>query len=339
VDPLVSIIVLNWNGRKWLERCLGSLAAQTYAANEIILVDNGSTDDSVAWVARHFPAVQVIGNAENRGFAAACNQGARAARGVYLALLNNDAWAEPQWLAELVRALEGQPERVGMAASKMLFADRPQIINSTGICVDRSGISWDRLGGTLDNPAETPADVFGPCGGAALYRRVLFEELGGFDETFFAYLEDVDLAWRARWRGWQALYVPSARVYHAHSGTGKEGSAFKTFHLSKNKVFWIAKNYPWPHLLIWGPWLMFYEVLSQGFAVRMGQGVSALAGRLAGWRALPELLRQRRQIFRTARVSATELFGRLEPVAWPWQVIARYRSFQTLRSKEPPNIA
>ncbi len=322
--PLVSIIVINWNGRRWLERCLESLAAQTYAAKEIILVDNGSTDDSVAWVTQHFPAVRLICNAQNRGFGAACNQGIRAAQGAYVALLNNDAWAEPEWLAELVTALDSGSAGLGMAASKMLLADRPQVIDSTGICVDRSGIVWDRLGGTVDDQSETPLEVFGPCGGAALYRRALFEELGGFDETFLVYLEDVDLAWRARWRGWRAIYVPSARVYHAHSSTAQEGSAFKTYHLSKNKILWIAKNYPWPHLLFWSPLILFYEVLSQGYAVWKGQGVSALAGRLAGWRALPRLLTWRRHFSREVRISASEIFSKLEPVAWPGQVIGRY---------------
>lgn len=324
MDTLVSVIVPNWNGRNWLERCLGSLAAQTYAAKEIIVVDNGSTDDSVTWMVDHFPAVQLVYNTQNRGFAAACNQGARTGRGAYIALLNNDAWAERDWLAELVNALEAAGPRVGMAASKMLFADRPQVIDSTGICVDRSGISWDRLGGSLDGPTEGSVEVLGPSGGAALYRRTLFEELGGFDEAFFAYLEDVDLAWRARWHGWRAVYVPTARVFHVHSGTGKEGSAFKTYHLSKNKIFWIAKNYPLPQLLFWSPVILFYEVLSQGAAIGQGQGLAALRGRWAGWKALPRLLAWRRQFMKGACLSAGEAFNRLEPAALPWQVYRRY---------------
>jgi len=327
VLPTVSIIVVNWNGRAYLRQCLSSLAAQTYPSKEIVVVDNGSTDGSVAWLAAHFPQVHVIQNEQNRGFGAACNQGARAGSAPYLALLNNDAWAEPNWLAELVQAAE-ENERIGMVASKMLFEDRPQIVNSTGICVDRCGISWDRQGGQPDGAPEAPQEVLGPCGGAALYRRAMFDELGGFDETFFAYLEDVDLALRGRWRGWQAVYAPTARVHHAHSGTSKEGSAFKTYYLSRNKVFWIVKNYPLPQLLFWCPWIAVYEVLSQGLAATRGRGLSALRGRLAGLKALPRLLSWRRRFMKEVLVSAGEIFGLLEPARGPREVYRRIRHVQ-----------
>ncbi|MGH2524060.1 MAG: glycosyltransferase family 2 protein, partial [Anaerolineales bacterium] len=205
MPPLASVVITNWNGCHFLEKCLGSLAAQTYPAVEIILVDNGSTDGSAAWVGEHFPAVRLIANARNMGFAAANNQGIRVAQGEYVALLNNDTWVEPDWLAELVQAIESGP-RVGMVASKMVYADQPQVINSTGVCLDRSGVVWDRQTGLPERVSERePVEIFGPCAGAALYRHALFDDVGVFDENFFAYLEDVDLAWRARWRGWRAI--------------------------------------------------------------------------------------------------------------------------------------
>jgi GT2 family glycosyltransferase len=325
MSPWVSVVIANWNGRHYLEKCLESLAAQTYPAVEVIVVDNGSTDGSAAWVAERFPSVRLIVNPDNRGFAAANNQGVRQSRGAYVATLNNDTWVEPDWLAGLVAALERDP-RLGMAASHMLFADQPEVINSTGICLDRCGISWDRHGGQTARQAEAgPAEVFGPCAGAALYRRELLEAVGLFDEDFFAYLEDVDLAWRARWRGWKAIYVPSARVYHIHSATSQEGSPFKTYWLSRNKIQMIAKNYPMPYLLLFLPLIVFYEFVSLGHALLSRRGSGAARGRLAGLRSLPRAFKKRRALWLRPHVPPAEIFGSLEPAAAPWQVYGRYR--------------
>ncbi len=323
--PLVSVIVVNWNGLRYLPRCLAALAAQTYPAVEVILVDNGSTDGSAAWVTAHYPQVRLILNAANRGFAAANNQGIAAAQGDYLALLNNDAWAEPEWLSALVAAMERAP-RVGMVASQMLFADRPEIINSTGICVDQCGISWDRHGGApAQAPDQPPVEVFGPCAGAALYRRALFNEVGVFDEDFFVYLEDVDLAWRARWCGWQALYVPAARVYHVHSGTSLDGSPFKTFYLSQNKIQLLVRNYPLPYFFLFLPPILFYEALSLTSALMHSREASAWRGRMAGLRRLGRAWTKRHQRPAGEPRPAAEVFRWLEPMAAPWDVVRRVR--------------
>jgi len=331
---LVSVAVVSWNGRSYLEKCLSSLAAQSYPEIEIILVDNGSTDGTAGWVRERFPAVNLILNSANLGFAAANNQAVRRARGEYIATLNNDAWAEPDWLAQLVSAVEEHP-RLGMAASQMVFAGRPEVINSTGICLDRCGISWDRGGGEMAHHGDCqPAEVFGPSAGAALYRRELFDEVGLFDEDFFAYLEDVDLAWRARWRGWRAIYVPSARVYHVHSATAREGSPWKTCWLARNKIQLIARNYPFPHLLFYLPFILFYELLSLGFAVKNHMGLAALRGRIAGLAALGRALKKRRARRSEPHGSPGAIFGLLEPAAWPWQVYGRYRHLALVRYPE-----
>ncbi len=329
--PLVSVVVANWNGRPYLERCLASLVTQTYPAVEIIVVDNGSTDGSVAWLAESYPAVAVIPNTENRGFAAASNQGIAQARGAYVVLLNNDAWAEPQWLAALVAAAESDA-RVGMVASLMLLADRPEVVDSAGICVDRCGISWDRAGGlSAAYRGLLSLAVFGPSAGAGLYRRELFEDVGGFDEDFFAYLEDVDLAWRARRRGWQVAYAPAARVYHVHSGTSRPGSALKTFWLARNKIELIVKNYPLPHLWFYLPLILLYDGISLGAALLGPQRWSALSGRLAGWRVGPRAWRKRR-ILGTPALSSGAMHRLLAPSAWPWQVARRYQHRDVGRS-------
>ena len=214
MGALVSVVVINWNGLPHLAACLPRLLGQTYAPFEVLIVDNGSQDGSQRWLADNFAQVRLIANAENVGFAAANNQGIQAARGAYVALLNNDTLPEPQWLAALVAAIEAQP-RIGMAASKMVYTDRPEMINSTGVCLDRCGITWDRATGQPDAASDDRVvEVFGASAGAGLYRRELFTEVGLLDEGFFAYLEDVDLAWRAQWFGWKAVYVPAAKVCH-----------------------------------------------------------------------------------------------------------------------------
>jgi GT2 family glycosyltransferase len=332
----VSVVIANWNGRHHLEACLAALDEQTRLPDEVIVVDNGSTDGSVAWLAQRYPAVTVIANAHNRGFAAANNQGLQAARGDYLALLNNDTRPEPGWLTALLVAVEAEPS-VGMAASLMVFASRTELINSTGICVDRAGITWDRAGGqALASVSSQVVEVFGASAGAALYRRALFDDVGGFDETFFAYLEDVDLAWRARWRGWRAVHVPQARVYHAHSATGGQGSAFKTYWLSRNKLVLLAKNYPAPYLWWRLPLLLAYDGLSLLAALITQRNLSALRGRLAGLAALRQAWRHRRAIMRRASVPAPVIWAWLEPAEWPWRVHqTRYSHLDAIASAPP----
>ncbi|MCK4470571.1 MAG: glycosyltransferase family 2 protein, partial [Anaerolineae bacterium] len=159
MNPRVSVVILNWNGRRYLEDCLTSLQDQTFTDFDVILVDNGSTDGSVEWVAERFPQVRVIRNETNVGFAAGNNQAIRASQAEFVATLNNDTRVEPDWLAMLIAAAEEDPT-VGMCASKMLFADRPEIINSTGINLDPIGIAWDRRGGEPDDRQETePVEV------------------------------------------------------------------------------------------------------------------------------------------------------------------------------------
>jgi GT2 family glycosyltransferase len=284
-----AIVIPNWNGRLLLAECLAALEAQTWRDFEIVVVDNGSTDGSVEWIRKHAPTVRVIVNAENVGFAAAINQGIQSTHSCYVVALNNDTRPEPTWLEEMLRAAEANP-RVGMVACKMLFADEPGVINSTGICVDRAALAWDRRGGELDDasaPGNTrelqPVEVFGPCGGAALYRRAMLDEIGFLDQDFFAYFEDVDLAWRAQLAGWRCLYAPSARVLHRHSATSLEGSPFKYFQQGRNKIWLMLKNYPWPAGMLYLPVFVFYDLGTLPYRRLLRGDWSALRGR---WAAL-----------------------------------------------------
>jgi GT2 family glycosyltransferase len=240
-----------------------------------VLVDNNSRDESVDRVREDYPDVRILTLSANVGFAGGCNAGIAVARGEFVATLNNDAVADPHWLAELMNATADRPD-VGMVASKMLFADDRGTINSIGIALDRAGIAWDRGGGRLDGITLEKVEVFGPCAGAALYRRSMFDDIGGFDEDFFMYLEDVDLAWRAQLAGWRGILAPEARVFHEHSASAGPTSSFKRYHLARNKVWLITKNYPSPEIWLYLPVILLYDVAAVSFSiVTQDSGASA----------------------------------------------------------------
>ncbi|HUX87896.1 MAG TPA: glycosyltransferase family 2 protein [Chloroflexota bacterium] len=330
MSELVSVVIANYNGRDLLGECLESLRQQTYSAYEVIVVDNGSTDGSAQWLGEHFPEVKLVRLPCNRGFAGGSNAGISVARGELIALLNNDTVVAPGWLEEMVRVLADQSE-VGMVAAKLLFWNQPNVINSTGIAIDRVGIAWDRRGGQLEQPDESVVEVFGPCGGAALYRRTMLDDVGAFDEDFFCYLEDVDLAWRARLAGWRCLYAPKARVMHHHSATSVENSPFKRYHLGRNKVWMIAKNYPWPEILLYLPAILIYDVatvlltpLFDRRSVMPQVRMASLTGRLAGLAGLAGALAKRRAIQRRRRVPPWRVLAAMENISPPWSIYQRY---------------
>lgn len=331
--PKVTTIVVNWNGAHLLCQCLGALARQTFRDCEVILVDNGSSDGSVPLVQREFPGVRILRNLRNRGFAAANNQAIAATASDYVALINNDAVAEEDWLERLVAAAEEQPA-LGSCASKMVFAQSPATINSTGISIDLAGIAWDRLGGLTDGPvSNVKREVFGPCAGAALYRRAMLDDIGLFDEDFFAYLEDVDLAWRARLRGWRCLYVPQAKVAHHQSATGGEGSSFKSFLLGRNKIWTTIKNYPAPEVIKYLPAVALYDCLSVQYSVLLRGDWSPLRGRLAGLAGLRRMLAKRRVVQARRTASFSDFASLLEPLVRPDLVARRYRHLRRLNQQ------
>jgi GT2 family glycosyltransferase len=212
----------------------------------------------------------------------------------------------------------------------MLFADRPHLVNSAGVCVDRFGVTWDCSGGELAaSLGGEVMPVFGACAGAALYRREMLLALGGLDETYFIYLEDVDLAWRARWLGWEAVFAPAARVRHVHSGTTRQGSTFKTYLLARNKIQLLLANYPMPHLLLLAPLLLFYDFFSLLNSLFLQRTVSGLRGRLAGWAALGHALRVRRRTLSARVASPAQIFALLAAPVLPWRVPRRYAHLRT----------
>jgi GT2 family glycosyltransferase len=325
--PQASIVVLNLNGRRHLSPLLAHLAQQTVRDFELIFVDNGSHDDSIALVeqgcAAYGIALQLIRNDGNRGFAPACNQGLAVARAPWVAMLNNDTRPAAEWLAQLLAA-GAVDAGVGMVSSKMLRFHQPQEIDSAGIAVDWAGIAWDWRGGQWDMPGERElVEIFGPCGGAALYRRNMLLDLGGFDADFFAYLEDVDLAWRARLAGWRCLFQPQARVLHAHSSTLGDASPFKRYLLGRNKVWLLAKNLPDADLRAHGPAMLGYDVLAGGYGVVQRGDLASLRGRLAGWAGLRRIW-PKRKVVQAQTVDVENWRRFMAPRVPPWQVPARY---------------
>jgi len=305
---LCTIIIPNYNGEHLLPTCLDALRRQTYAHLETIVVDDASTDGSVALLDRDYPEVQVVRQAPNAGLARACNAGARVAKGDLLVMLNSDTEAEPGWLAALVEAAAANPE-AGSFASKMLLFDRRDILHSAGDTYSLDGIPhnrgvWQRDEGQYD---EAP-QIFSGCGGAVAYRRQAWEAVGGFDEDFFMYLEDVDLGWRLQLAGWPAVFVPRARVYHMLSATG--GGVLASFFTGRNTIWVLAKDVPgWLLRRCWRRMLAAQWGIARN-ALAAWQGAAArarLRGQIVGLFTLPRMLRKRRSVQATRRISEAEL--------------------------------
>jgi len=301
--PTVSVIIPNWNGARLLPSCLESLRRQTYPPLEIIVVDGASHDDSVALVRARFPEVRLVVLDRNLGFTGNVNAGLRAARGEVLALLNNDAEADPAWVAELVSGFSADPA-VGVCASKILLHDRRDVLNAAGDVFHRDGTPgnrgvWQEDRGQFD----TPEYVFGASGGAVAYRRAMLEDVGLFDERLFMYCEDVDLSFRAQLLGYRCLYVPTARVYHRLSATG--GGPLASYYCGRNCIVVLLQNLPASLLRRYALRIVAAQVRLALEALRHAREPAArarLRGQLAGLLALPAILRRRRAIQARRRV-------------------------------------
>ncbi len=272
---VVSVIIPNLNGKPLLEECLSSLERQTFKDFEVIVVDNGSQDGSVDLVKSKFPWVEkIIVNETNLGFAAACNQGIKASVGTYIALLNNDTAAHPDWLLRLVSAAE-EHKTCGMFASKTLFYDRRDIIDSTGHLIYPDGLNRARGRLEIDRGQyDDKPDVFFPSGCAALYRKEMFDQIGLFDEYHFAYGDDTDIGIRGRLAGWGCLFVPDAIVYHKYSKTMGEYSPQKAFLVERNRIWIVWKYFPIKYM-IRAPFYSLARYLYQLYGVFKGKGAAA----------------------------------------------------------------
>ncbi|MBW4054022.1 MAG: glycosyltransferase family 2 protein [Proteobacteria bacterium] len=308
----VSVIILTWNGQAYLKECLDSLAAQTFRDFETILVDNGSCDGSAEYVRNTYPWVQLLELPENVGFAEGNNRSLALARGMYIVTLNNDTKVDPAFLAELIRVAEGDA-RVGMVAARMRNYYRPERIDAAGLKIGSNGLGYNIGIGEVDDGRYDNGPLFGPCGGAALYRREMIDEIGFFDSDFFAYYEDFDLAWRARLAGWKALAAPRALVYHVHSATGGEMSRFKVYYTQRNKWFVIIKNWPTALFVRHLVSILCADLAALCLAVLRGRGLAAVQARIDVLRNLGRLLQKRCEVQGTRKLSDQQVASLFSP--------------------------
>ncbi len=322
--PAISVIILNYNGRRLLKECLDSLRAQTFRDFEVIFVDNGSTDGSAALVAADYPEVRIVQNTENLGFGEGNNVGIRLAAGKYTALLNNDTATHPEWLQRLFETAERSPEDVGMWASKILFYDHPDIIDTAGHLMYPDGQNIGRGRGEHDHGQyDREEEVFFPSGCAALYLKKMLDDIGHFDPDFFAYADDTELGLRARLAGWKCLFVPSSVVYHKYSATSGRYSRFKVFLVERNRIWALVKYFPLRYIIL-SP---FYTIVRlgghlaaafqrRGAAGRFKESFSMAALARVYLRAnigavlgLGKMLKKRRQMKPIRRASVKEFSG------------------------------
>jgi len=298
-----------------LPACLESLRAQSWRDFELLVVDNASSDDSARVVRDRFPEARFLQLLSNRGFSAAVNVGIARSSRPLVALLNQDVEVHSNWLQALAQAAENHRETGAFASRMMLYGQRDHF-HSAGDLYGRDGIPVNRGVWQEDKGqyAEV-AQVFAACGGAAAYRRSMLNDVGGFDESFFMYLEDVDLAWRHQLAGWGAVYVPEAVAYHHLSASG--GGKTASFYTGRNTIYVLAKNMPAELLREYSRDILVAQLRVLREALRSWRGEAArarLRGQLSGLLTWPRMLRKREAIQRARRVSLDALRDLLQPV-------------------------
>lgn len=321
--PLASVVILNLNKKQLLDSCLESLKRQSFRDFEVLVVDNGSTDGSCELIQDKHPEVRFIGLETNIGFSAANNLGIRASTGSFIALLNNDTEADSKWLEEIHKPLL-RDGAVGFCASKMIFYNARNVINSAGQDFLSIGRGKDRGWMELDrHQYDHPELVFGACAGAALYRKSMLDDIGLFDEDFSPiYFEDVDLSFRAQLAGWRCLYVSEAIVYHHARGTFGPSHPKTVYLGERNSMYVVLKNMPARLIFKHALHMFLFSFAVAVVRILEGYGASCFAGRFAAFRKFGCMLRKRRQIQAKKRVSTAYVdcliskMGFISVLAW-----------------------
>ena len=311
IADLASVIIVNWNGKKFLAECLESLRRQAYRHFSIILVDNASNDGSIDFVIRNYPEVKTIVLPRNVGFSVANNIAIKAVHTEYVALLNNDAVAHPMWLQSLIGVLVTYPE-AGFAASKMLFYDNPEMIDRVGDAYTRAGTGLLRGRGEAANSYNKQEWIFGACAGAALYRTQMLRDIGIFDEDFFLLYEDVDLSFRAQLKGYKCLYVPEAVVYHKGSGSIVYDSVISVYYSHRNLEWTYIQNMPaililrtiFPHII--------YDIGAFFFFITRGRTKDFIKAKWDALKSMKKALKKRKQIQKNRTVEVSYIWRLLE---------------------------
>ncbi len=300
--PVISVVIVAFESAATLSRCLAALRAQTFGDFEVLLVDNGSSDGAAQAAAKADPSIRLIEAGGNIGFAAGNNMAASQARGQWLALLNPDAYADPDWLEQLIAATQRWPQ-IRSFACLQKAADRPGKVDGAGDVLTLAGIPYRGAYGH-DLIALPEGEVFSACGAAHLIARDLFLQVGGFDERFFCYCEDVDLGYRLRLIGEATLFVPQAVVSHVGSAVLGARSDFALFHGARNRLWLLVKNTPWPLVPVVA--LLHLPVLALLLIMHAmrGEARPVLRGLLAGFAGLGPMLTTRRPIQAARTASA-----------------------------------
>lgn len=292
-----AVVIPNWNGARWLGGCLDAIADQTRPPDELVVVDAGSTDDSLHVLAGHTAAPRVIELGGNLGFGASANRGFAEVRADAVALINTDVVLAADWLERTAGALQGDPGAAAVATKMLSLAD-PKIVDDTGDFLRRDGAAEQRGKFRRDDGQwDSPGEVWGACAGAALYRREAVIGIGGFDERFFMYLEDVDLALRLRLSGWRCRYEPAVAL-HAGGGSSERLERPVTDWVARNTLLLVAKAFP----LRWAPFVLYRQAAWTWHAARERRLRAHLAGLAAAVPVAPAMLRERPRLRRAARV-------------------------------------
>lgn len=320
--PLVSVIVLVWKNSEHLAHCLTALQKQTLSDFEVIVVDNGSSDSSqILRLCAKFPALSMnIERLEvNAGFAAGNNMGIRRASGLWLALLNDDAYPQPNWLEMLIQAAERNPSYTFFSSRQLQFS-QAHLLDGAGDSLHITGLAWRRFYNRLAvSHGLTQAEVFSACPAAAMYSREQFLRMGGFDEDYFSYFEDVDLGFRLRLNGGKCLYVPEAVVQHVGSASTGKRSDFSVYYGYRNMIWTFFKNMPAPYLWLFLPLHMGAVLFFAAYLTLRGQGRAILKAIFDALLGMPSIWKKRKIIQSSRKVMASEVLrvmsvGLLEPL-------------------------
>ncbi len=321
-SPTVTVVVVNWNGRKFISKSLEGLRNQVFGNFSVIVVDNGSEDGSVDFIKQNFPEVEVVELKENRGFCAANNIALERVRTKYAALLNNDASPDSRWLWELVNALEKNPE-AGSAASKILCMDSPGIVDRAGDAYTAAGAGALRGRGQPSESFRETEFVFGACAAAALYRMDMLRNVGLFDETFFLICEDVDLSFRAQLMGYKCVFEPKAIVYHMVSKSIERDSSTSVYFGHRNVEWVYIKNMPSglvPFTIFFHLVYMAVSFLYFGFKGKTRPFLRAKSDAIKG---LPKIWRERKRVQRYRTVKDSYIFGLFDMELFLPRLLAR----------------
>lgn len=305
----VSVIIPNWNGCKWLDGCLSALKSQDYRDFEVLVVDDASTDGSTDHLEEIFPGMRVLKLTEHQGFARAVNAGVRATSGDYVILLNNDTVPATSFIGNLVFAMDMMPPDVGCLASCMRSMDNPLLLDDAGDIFTWYGHGLKRGHSVPVAEFKEDGEILSPCAGAALYRRVFLNDVGGFDEKFVSYLEDLDLGLRGRLLGYRCMYVSSADVLHKGHGSGLPTGSYVRF-MTRNRLMLIGKNIPFSLLVRHFHHLLIGQL---DLFIQYHRPSDSLIGYLSFVRQIPHVMHERRKTLAASKLSDQEIERLLDP--------------------------